>query len=352
MKFSKFIVAVFALGFFAWTAGGRAQNQWIDSILPPDHLLENLPWMGDDGKIESKGLFDFEDVRGLGQKDLILIYRQSVPVNELDKPHNQTLIVCFYDPKLQKYVKNFEDEGGTIQWVKFIPSPDKKSLHLILQRDDLKGNQVLKGFAFLNGGMKQVMEAMAPQVFTKFEVSDILASSKENPKDAGDAEHVFAWDEAQSKYLEGKSNGAAGWSGASIEVPAAPAAVKPVVPSPALASSAAPPAGTRPSKNGWWDEPLAADTAGAKLKTELVPDLIKKGEIAVLGQKAKALFAALEKNGTSAKEITGIRSGYYAAVASATLDNGNAKDAKYYLKLALQLQADNPDALALKEKIK
>ncbi len=334
-----------------------AQNQWIDSILPPDHLLENLPWMGDDGKVESKGLFDFEDIRGIGQKDLILIYRQSVPVNELDKPHNQTLVVCFYDSKTQKYVKNFEDEGGPIQWVKLLPGADKKSLTLILQRDDLKGNQVLKGFAFLGGGMKQVLDAMAPQVFAKFvtgsQGSEIWCSSKVSPKEKNDAEHVFSWDEAKSQYAEGKTSTAAGWTGSSISAPATVvvAETKPVkvVEAKPVVSE---PKTTHPSKNGWWDEPLDAQAASSKLNTELAPQYIRKGQIAVLGQKARALFSELQKKKVDGKSINGMRAGYYAAVASTLLDMGNKKDAAYYLKIAFSFQADNPDAVALKEKMK
>lgn len=342
------------LGSCLWAAAaglGVAQNQWIDSILPPDHLLENLPWMGDDGKIDSKGLFDFEDIRGIGQKDLVLIYRQSVPVNEMDKPHNQTLIVCFYDPKQQKYIKSFEDEGGTIQWVNLVKDPQTKVPFLIVERDDLKGGQVLKGFSYLGGAMKPVLEAMAPQVFVKFtngfQGPAILCSSKGVPKDTNGAEHVFAWDAAKSQFTEGKTNGTAGWTGSSITVPA----VAETKASPVTQAAVVAPKG-HPSKNGWWDEPIDLQTALTKLTTELAPELIKKGEIAVLGQKAKLFFAELQKKGTPAKEIAGARASYYAAVASAVLDKGDAKGAAYYLKLALQFQSDNPAALAVKEKIK
>jgi len=318
--------------------------------------------MGEDGKVESKGLFDFEDVRGIGTKDspshdLILIYRQSVPANELDKPHNQTLVVCFYDPKLQRYIKNFEDEGGPIQWVRFLPGPDKKSLTLVFQRDDLKGNQVLKGFAFLGGSMKQVLDAAAPQVYVKFvtgfQGSEVWCSSKDLPKEKGDSEHVFSWDEAKSQYAEGKTSSTAGWTGASI---AAPATVAVAEEKPAKTVEAkqvvSVPKTTHPSKNGWWDEPLDAQTAATKLNTELVPEYIKKGQVAVLGQKAKAFFSELQKMKEDGKTINGLRAGYYAAVASTLLDMGKKKDAAYYLKIAFSFQADNPDALALKEKIK
>ncbi len=329
----------------------RAQNQWMDSILPPDHLLENMPWMDDDGKIESKGLFDFEDIRGIGQKDLLLIYRQSAPVNELDKPHNQTLNVCFYNADQKKYEKSFQDEGGTIQWLRLLKAPDKKAPFLIFQRDDLKGGQNLKGFAYIDGAMKQVLDASAPQVFAKFDGTEIWCSSKEFAKDRNDAEHVLAWDDAKGKFLESKptSGGTAGWSGTSIAVAEAAETQPATV---AAAPAEKPVQESHPSKNGWWDEPLDPPTALSKLKTDLVPTLIKKDQVAVLGQKAKAFFIELQKQKVSEKDISSMRATYYAAVASTFLDLGSAKEAKFYLKTALSFQSDNPDALALKDKMK
>jgi hypothetical protein len=323
----------------------------MDSILPPDHLLENLPWMDDDGKIESKGLFDFEDIRGIGQKDLLLIYRQSAPVNELDKPHNQTLNVCFYNADQKKYEKSFQDEGGTIQWLKLLKTPQKNAPFLIFQRDDLKGGQNLKGFAYVDGAMKQVLDASAPQVFAKFDGSEILCSSKEFAKDRNDAEHVLTWDDTKAQFVESKAapGGPAGWTGTSI---AAPEVVETKPATVVSVPDEKPVKVSHPSKNGWWDEPLDAQAALTKLKTELVPDLIKKNQVALLGQKAKAFFAELQKQKMPGKDINGFRSSYYAAVASTMLDMGSKKDAAYYLKTALSFQSDNSDALALKEKMK
>jgi len=357
MRFSVAKMSVLVLG-LCWMISGtaRAENQWMDSVLPADHLLENLPWMGDDGKVESKGLFDFEDIRGLGQKDLVLIYRQSVPVNELDKPHNQTFVICFYDPKQQKYVKSFSDEGGAIRWIRLVKDANQKTPFLVLQRDDLNGSQAIKGFAYVGGSMKQVLDASAPQAFVKFSTgfqgTQIFCSSKELPKDKDGAEHVFSWSDAKGKFVEEKSSGAAGWSGSSIEGPAPPvveakATVAEKDQEPVKVAKA-----SHPSANGWWDEPIDIDASMTKLKTELVPDLLKKNQIAVLGQKAKAFFGELQKEGKKNTEINALRSSYYAAVASTLLDMGNKKDAAYYLKSALQFQADNADALAVKGKMK
>lgn len=351
MKISDVRPILLSLGFYCAVAGAAwAQNQWMDSILPPDHLLENLPWMDEDGKVDSKGLFDFEDMRGIGQKDLLLIYRQSAPVNELDKPHNQTFNVCFYNPEQKKYEKSFQDEGGTVEWIRLFKIPEKNAPVLVFQRDDLKGNQVLKGFVYQDGKMKQVLDATAPQVFARFEGVDIWCSSKAFPKDEGEAEHVLAWDGTRDWFAEPKpaAGGLAGWAGDSIAQPKAESAPVTVASAP-ITSNVKP---IHPSKNGWWNDPLDPQEASIKLNTELAPDLIKKGQIAVLGQKAKALFTELQKQKVDAKTINSLRSSYYAAVASTLLDMGSKKDAGYYLKIALSFQTDNPDALALKEKLK
>src|SRR5579859_3892125 len=115
MTISKF-VRLF-LGCVLWMAflhpaWGQDQNQWMDTLLPKDHLLENLPLMDEAGKIESKGLFDFEDMRGTGQQDILLLYRQSADVDELDKPNDQTLIIGFYDAQKKGYLQGFQDAGG------------------------------------------------------------------------------------------------------------------------------------------------------------------------------------------------------------------------------------------------
>src|ERR1039458_7120228 len=142
--------------------------------------------------------------------------------------------------------------------------------------------------------MKQVLDAAAPQVFARFNGNEIWCSSKEFVKDRASAEHVLAWDDTKSQFAESQPapGGLAGWSGASIAVPvvaetkpATVAAVQP--PKPAKES--------HPSKNGWWDEPLDVQASSGKLNTELVPQLIKKNQIAVLGQKASAFFKELQK---------------------------------------------------------
>lgn len=97
---------------------------------------------------------------------------------------------------------------------------------------------------------------------------------------------------------------------------------------------------------------MDAQASLLKLKNEIVPDRIKNNRIIQLGQEASAFFQVIHKNGVGGKDFASMRATYYAAVAQALLDKGAKKDAIFYLKTALSFQSDNPDALALKEKLK
>jgi hypothetical protein len=101
----------------------------------------------------------------------------------------------------------------------------------------------------------------------------------------------------------------------------------------------------------WWDEPFDAMAAFDKLRTQLVPDLIAKGQMAVLGKDAAAFFAQAKKDGATPEALSAMRCGYYTAIASQLFDQGRVKDAAYYLKIALSSQPNNPDTLALKAKL-
>jgi hypothetical protein len=349
MKASNNIKVMLAMVMFI--AAGRviaAEGQMVNSILPPDHLLENLPWLGEDGKIESKGLFDFEDFRGVGPKDVISIYRQSAPVAELDKPHNQTLAVCFFDTPTQKYLKALEDEGGPIQWVKLMKEDGWRSPILVVLRDDLKGHRVLRGYTCEKNQMKRVLDAQAPQAFVQFttglQSGKILVSAQSMPKDSGSAEHVFNWDNTKNSFIEASYKSVAGWEGDSILLPT-PTAV------PVQVAQAGKPTAPQIAPNGWWEVPFDANKSYMKLKTEMVPALIQKNQMAPLGQKANAFFKEAQKSGVAGKGFAAMRSGYYTAVASALLNANRAKDAAYYLKIDLSYQSDNAEALALKAKL-
>src|SRR5579859_3833109 len=343
------VTGLFFLGSFLLVQGQEKD------ILPSDHLLENLPWWTAGGKVETKSLFSVGEW-GLPSKDLIFIYRPDAPVTELDKPHTQTLAVCFYEADPKKYLKSFEDEGGPIQWLKIVKDPGTGRSFLIVQRSDLKGNQVVKGFLAAHGAVKQVMEATDTQAFVNFSEGnnplEVWCSSKAFPASKGEAEHVFAWDGSKGIFQDEKviPENPGSWSGFSVVI-ATPVVVAKEQPTPTEVTQAAKPA-THKSLKGWWDEPLDPAAAFAKLKTELVPQNIQKGQIATLGQQANVFFKELQKQGVKKEDFSSMRAGYYAAVASALLDKGNSKDADYYLKIALSFQSDNPDALAVKARMK
>jgi len=316
---------------------GWAQGQWIDTVLPADHLLEVLPWMGEDGQVSSKGLFDFEDLRGAAQKDLILIYRPSVPVQELDKPHNQTLVVCFYDADKKDYVKRFQDDGGEVQWVRLAKGPSGKPQALVFLRNDLKGNQVLKGFTFQESTAKQVLGMSGSKVHVKFVDNTILCSAQTQPRSEGEAQKVFVWDQGKGLFADKKAGKVSEVAQAPAEkatASQAPGSIDIQVPGQALPST-----------------PAGPQAAFEEFKAE-IPGLVQKGQIAVVGQKAKAFFEKAQKEGLTGKEYASIRSTYYATVAGAVLEKGDAQGAAFYLKTALQLQPDNAEALAVQAKLK
>jgi len=360
MRFFKWF-AVLAGGFSLFTAliPCFAQKAEVDSILPPDHLLENLPWWAEGGKAESKGLFSFEELGGPGSKNLLFVYRPAAPVAELDKPHTQTLAVCLYNAVSKKYVKHFEDEGGPIQWIKILKDVPRHRAYLLVERDDLKGSQVIKGFLEVDGQTRQVMEALAPQAFARFPVDpkelEVWCSAKAYPRSRNEAEHVFAWNEDKFKFQDAKvtAGNPGNWVGFSILIPTPVVVARKTGGQPQLASAKArKPKGELPtSLTSWWDKPLNPTTAFQQLKGELVPQSIEKKQVVKLGQMANAFFQEAQKQGVRGKEFMMMRAEYYAAVASAFAESGDKAQARYYLGVAMKIQSNDPEVLQAKQKL-
>jgi hypothetical protein len=224
---------------------------------------------------------------------------------------------------------------------------------LFVLRDDLQGGQRLKAFMFQGDNLKQVLDAPGKRFHVRFQEGsgplEVLSSSKEVPAGKKDAERSYRWDA-----------GAGMFSGADPSKPVvasagkekAPAGMPPAEKAPQeieiAASAGAPPAGPADMEPAASPAPKAAFAA---LKAE-IPGLIQKGQIAVVGQKAKTLFEGFQAEGVAADQVASMRSSYYATVASALLDGGNAKDAGYYLNLAHKLEPGNPDVTAVKERMK
>jgi hypothetical protein len=348
-----------------------AQDESVDSLLPPDHILEDVPWLDDDGKVEQKGLFSFEDIRAADSKDLVLIYRPSDSSEDLTKPHSQTLVVCFYNPTQKKYEKAYSEDGGQIQWVKVVDDGVAKKSFLFMDRLNAQGQQVLSGYACLNNAIQPVLEAQTAQLYAHFVGGAtgllVLGSDKSIPSGETDAEHVFKWNEGKSLFVEASSTPAGAWTGSSIAGAAAVMAAQPTsstssmtlvagvtpsmaVPTPIVPAPTA--SAISPGSKDWWGTPFDAAGASTKLDNEIVPQTVKAGQMAVLGKKANNFFQKAREQGVSGPALAKMRAGYYLAVASTLSGMGRDKDAVYYLDLALKLDPTNPQAADLKSKLK
>ncbi|MGH7739719.1 MAG: hypothetical protein ACREL1_06195 [bacterium] len=362
MKNFLMILFLVALG---W-GRGWAQGTEMDSLLPPDHILEDVPWLGDDGKLVHKGLFSFVDLRSPNSKDLILIYRASDPTADLSKPHAQTLVVCFYNPTQKKYEKAYTEDGGQVQWVKVVPDDAAKKSFLFLDRLDAAGQQELKGYAFLDDAVQPVLQAQDSRVFVRFAPDakgvEVLCSDKAVPSTAREAEHVFQWNAGKSLFEEDASSPADGWNGTSIAaagsgavtaittpvvVAALPAAVS-ALPVEPIKVKAVP---ARDLSKDWWGKPFDPASASAKLNNEIVPASVKAGQLAALGKRANDFFQACRDVKTDQSAVSKMRADYYTAVASAISDRGGRKAAAYYLGLALKIDPSNSNAADLKTKL-
>ncbi len=383
----------------------RAQNEWLDTILPANHLLEKLPVITVDGQEEPGGLFDFLDLNGDGKKDLMLAYRAPAAASELEKPHDQILAVCFYDPKGNHYVKLFEDVGGTLSAIRVLSQGTGQRKLFFVVRGAGSGVSVTRGFAVTQGKVVKLFELRTPPVY--FNVVSVgnkveaWVSSKKVPASKTEAEKAFAWNESKGAFLakDGEMLGdrvmeptstptatltatftktltptktrvppkkkatdtpvpeeptstptvvtVAQQTEPVVQPPkktvAKPVAKKPSQPGPGTASSAG---ASKALK--WWDEPMVPSAAYAKLRDVLVPTRVKGGQMPLLGQQAKSFFAEMTRLGVNKQEFSDYRAGYYTAVAKTLHELDQDDQALYYLDLVLKNRPDYQEALDFK----
>jgi outer membrane protein OmpA-like peptidoglycan-associated protein len=101
------------------------------------------------------------------------------------------------------------------------------------------------------------------------------------------------------------------------------------------------------SAKKWWSEPFEAQTAYERLIKVIVPTLVARKQLILLGDHRQLFFDEARKQGVKRRKYLGMVSGYYTAVAQNLVRLGDAKDADFYLNLALFYQAYNLDALKL-----
>jgi hypothetical protein len=385
------------------TGSARAQNEWLDTILPANHLLEKLPVITVDGQEEPGGLFDFLDLNGDGKKDLILAYRAPAAASDLEKPHDQILAVCFYDPKGNHYVKLFEDVGGTMSAIRVLSQGTGQRKLFFVVRGGGGGVSLTRGFAVTQGKVTRLFELKTPPVYfnavnagSKIEA---WVSSKKVPASKTDAEKAFAWNESKGVFLakDGETLGDRVMEPTStptvtltatftrtltptktpvppkkkathtpvpeeptstptavtvaqktepVATPSKKIVAKPVVKKPAQPGRASSPGATKALK--WWDEPMVPSAAYAKLRDELVPNRVKNAQMPLLGQQAKSFFAEMTRLGVNKQEVSDYRAGYYTAVAKTLHELDQDDQAAYYLDLVLKSRPDYQEALDFK----
>ena len=101
------------------------------------------------------------------------------------------------------------------------------------------------------------------------------------------------------------------------------------------------------SAKKWWGDNFDAQSAYDRLIDVIVPALVNGHKLILLGDHRQLFFDEARKQGMERRKYINMVSGYYTAVAKNLIHLGDAKDADFYLNLALFYQAYNLDALKL-----
>jgi hypothetical protein len=101
----------------------------------------------------------------------------------------------------------------------------------------------------------------------------------------------------------------------------------------------------------WWGDSFEAASAYEKLVKIMVPTLVAQNKLAVLGGDSLLFFTEAMKKSVKHKDYLMMRSGYYIAIAKELFKAKRLKEADYYVKFSLSIDAQNKEALALQMKI-
>jgi hypothetical protein len=105
------------------------------------------------------------------------------------------------------------------------------------------------------------------------------------------------------------------------------------------------------SAKKWWGDNFDAQSAYDRLIHVIVPTLVNRHQLILLGDHRQLFFDEARKQGVERRKYINMVSGYYTAVAKNLVHLGDAKDASYYIHLALVYQAYNLDALKLQPEV-
>ncbi len=344
-----------------------AQADWLDALLPANHILEKLPLVDDGGKPLPVGLFMFEDFNNDGRKDLLLAHREAVPTDRLDQPHPQALAVCLFDPARKSYKLSMQDEGGPLKWVRIMTHAKTNRRFLVLEREDWQAETSLRAYTLGSSGkMEKVLETQSPWSYANVDARgtgiEILYSGRSKPAAPSQAEAVFTWKESSLQFVDSKEVPFARRALLKQPTPtpmvvaakptATPAPPATTAARPAAAQASAKPASTAPSVAGaWWPQPFSAPDAYAKLTEDLIPRRVKGNQLTPLGQEAKAFFDQLHAAGIGGDEYSDYRAGYLTVVATQLYGLGDKERGAYYLDLVLKYRPQYQPAIDLKAKV-
>lgn len=332
MKSLVFRAALGLAAPFLSASGAAAQQEWIDAILPPNHLLVKLPLAGGGGEGD---LFTFADLSGDGNPDLVLAYRPAAALEDLKGPHRVTLAYCPFDRAKSRYTKAFDAEGPPVTAAWLIEASSGRPGLIVVKRGSGESAET-KGYLVRGASVETVLDLRGTAA------SGTLRDEVWPPRwDAGGGT-LFAFDPVKGAFID-----AVGRSLARFEPLAAPAA--------SSAGAAAKPESVKPVSRGQAPGVPEGEAGDAyrRLLSEKVPEAVAAGgDLSALGREAAAIFESLRAAGLRSGEYSDLRAGYYTAVAAALAGAGRQKEADEYLELVLKHRPDFQPAVELKKKWK
>lgn len=300
-----------AVFFSVFWASASAQQEWLDDLLPPGHLLVPLDVEG----LSERPLFYFKDFDGNRLSDLILAYCSAKALEQGDEPSIRVAI-CLQSSGNEGYRKIFESTGGTVKkvWVR-----EQRSANpwIGIEREDQI--EILQ----VNGETARVV----------LHVRGKEAQGNLVEKDGTwlwrSGEKVWTYDKNQKLFL-----------GALEKQESKPSQEETPFSFEARRKSA--------EKPGELLEIQDVSQAFEWLLQKEVPFRVRRKELAVLGKTAGEIFERMREEKVPPRDFVIYRSRYYVEVARRLGEIGQREQGEYYLSLVLKGNPDFQPALDLK----